>query len=93
MNHQDGLDQLVELLVDRGVPEYIRLDNGSEFSAREAAVLFLQGLGLWGSLHLLIRKISQTPDSVITLPRSALRREAQAASFKFPIAFRDAVAT
>ena len=29
MNHQDVLDRLAELFVDRGVPEYIRSDNGS----------------------------------------------------------------
>ena len=34
MNHQDVLDLLAELLVDRGVPEYIRSDNGSEFTAQ-----------------------------------------------------------
>ena len=34
MNHQDVLDLLAELFVDRGVPEYIRSDNGSEFTAQ-----------------------------------------------------------
>ena len=34
MNHQDVLDRLAELFVDRGVPEYIRPDNGSEFTAQ-----------------------------------------------------------
>ncbi len=34
MNHQDVLDQLTELFVDRGVPEYIRSDNGREFTAQ-----------------------------------------------------------
>jgi putative transposase len=34
MNHQDVLDRLAELFVDRGVPEYIRSDNGAEFTAR-----------------------------------------------------------
>ena len=29
MNHQNVLDQLTELFVDRGVPEYIRSDNGA----------------------------------------------------------------
>ena len=33
MKHQDVLDQLAELFVDRGVPQYIRSDNGSEFTA------------------------------------------------------------
>jgi len=34
MNHHDVLDLLAELFVDRGVPEYIRSDNGSEFTAQ-----------------------------------------------------------
>ena len=34
MNHQDVLDRLAELFVDRGVPGYIRSDNGSEFTAQ-----------------------------------------------------------
>ena len=34
MNHQDVLDRLAELFVDRGVPEYIRSANGSEFTAQ-----------------------------------------------------------
>ena len=34
MNHQDVLDRLAELFVDRGVPEYIRSDNGLEFTAQ-----------------------------------------------------------
>ena len=34
MNHQDVLDRLAELFVDRGAPEYIRSDNGSEFTAQ-----------------------------------------------------------
>ena len=34
MNHQNVLDQLTELFVDRGVPEYIRSDNGPEFTAQ-----------------------------------------------------------
>ena len=34
MNHQDVLDLLAELFVDRGVPQYIRSDNGSEFTAQ-----------------------------------------------------------
>ncbi len=34
MNHQDVLERLAELFVDRGVPEYLRSDNGSEFTAR-----------------------------------------------------------
>ena len=34
MNHQDVLERLAELFVGRGVPEYLRSDNGSEFTAR-----------------------------------------------------------
>ena len=34
MNHQDVLERLAELFVGRGVPEYLRSDNGSEFIAR-----------------------------------------------------------
>jgi transposase InsO family protein len=34
MNHQDVLDRLGELFVDRGVPGYIRSDNGPEFTAQ-----------------------------------------------------------
>ena len=34
MNHQDVLDRLAELFVNRGVPEYIRSDNGSKFTAQ-----------------------------------------------------------
>ena len=29
MNHQNVLDRLAELFVDRGVPQYIRSDNGA----------------------------------------------------------------
>ena len=45
MNHQDVLDQLTELFVDRGVPEYIRSDNGAEFTAR-AVRGWLQAVGV-----------------------------------------------
>ncbi len=34
MNHQDVLERLAELFVGRGVPECLRSDNGSEFTAR-----------------------------------------------------------
>ena len=34
MNHQDVLERLAELFVGRGVPEYLRSDNGAEFTAR-----------------------------------------------------------
>ena len=43
MNHQDVLDLLAELLVDRGVPGYIRSDNGPEFTA-ELIRLWLEAL-------------------------------------------------
>ena len=45
MNHQDVLDRLAELFVDRRVPEFIRSDNGSEFTA-QAVRDWLQGC--WG---------------------------------------------
>ena len=45
MNHQDVLDRLAELFVDRGVPEYIRSDNGAEFTAR-AVRDWLQAVGV-----------------------------------------------
>ena len=45
MNHQDVLDRLAELFVDRGVPEFIRSDNGSEFTA-QAVRDWLQTVGV-----------------------------------------------
>ena len=45
MNHHDVLDRLAELFVDRGVPEYIRSDNGAEFTAR-AVRGWLQAVGV-----------------------------------------------
>jgi transposase InsO family protein len=33
LNHQDVLDRLADLFVRKGVPDYIRSDNGSEFTA------------------------------------------------------------
>ena len=45
MNHQDVLDQLAELFVHRGVPEFIRSDNGSEFTA-QAVREWLEALGV-----------------------------------------------
>ena len=34
LNHEDVLERLAYLFVTRGVPEYIRSDNGSEFTAQ-----------------------------------------------------------
>ena len=34
MNHQRVLDRLAELFVHRGTPDYIRSDNGAEFTAQ-----------------------------------------------------------
>ena len=45
MNHQNVLDRLAELFVDRGVPQYIRSDNGAEFTAR-AVRDWLQAVGV-----------------------------------------------
>ena len=45
MNRQDVLDQLAELFVHRGVPEFIRSDNGSEFTA-QAVREWLEALGV-----------------------------------------------
>ena len=45
MNHQDVLEPLAELLVERGVPQYIRSDNGAEFTAR-AVRDWLQAVGV-----------------------------------------------
>jgi putative transposase len=45
MNHQDVLERLAELFVDRGVQEYIRSDNGAEFTAR-AVRDWLQAVGV-----------------------------------------------
>lgn len=35
LNHEDVLHNLTELFIHRGIPEYIRSDNGSEFIAKE----------------------------------------------------------
>ena len=56
MNHQDVLDRLAELFVDRGVPGYIRSDNGSEFTA-QAVRDWLKGC--WGED--LIHRAGQPP--------------------------------
>ena len=45
MNHQDVLGRLAELFVDRGVPEFIRSDNGSEFT-EQAVRDWLQAVGV-----------------------------------------------
>ena len=45
MNHQDVLERLAELFVQRGVPQYIRSDNGAEFTAR-AVRDWLQAVGV-----------------------------------------------
>ncbi len=34
LNSEDVLATLYELFIERGVPEYIRSDNGSEFTAK-----------------------------------------------------------
>ncbi len=34
LNSEDVLSTLFDLFIERGVPEYIRSDNGSEFTAR-----------------------------------------------------------
>ena len=34
LNSEDVLSTLYELFIERGVPEYIRSDNGSEFTAK-----------------------------------------------------------
>jgi transposase InsO family protein len=33
LTSEDGLDQLTELFLSRGLPDYIRADNGSDFTA------------------------------------------------------------
>jgi len=45
MNHKTVLDRLAELFVHRGTPEYIRSDNGSEFTA-EALREWLDKVGV-----------------------------------------------
>ncbi len=35
MNHKTVMDRLAELFIERGTPEYIRSDNGSEFVAKD----------------------------------------------------------
>ena len=45
MNHQRVLDRLAELFVHRGTPEFIRSDNGAEFTA-EAVRDWLERVGV-----------------------------------------------
>lgn len=45
MNHQRVLDRLAELFVQRGTPDYIRSDNGAEFTA-EAVRDWLERVGV-----------------------------------------------
>jgi transposase InsO family protein len=45
LNHDDVLHNLTELFINRGIPEYIRSDNGSEFIAKEVRGL-LERLGV-----------------------------------------------
>ena len=45
MNHQSVLERLADLFVRKGVPDYIRSDNGSEFTA-EAVRDWLERLGV-----------------------------------------------
>lgn len=45
MNSKDVIEQLVDLFITRGLPEYIRSDNGPEFAAK-ALRSWLKGLGV-----------------------------------------------
>jgi transposase InsO family protein len=45
LNREDVLCRLTELFLDRGLPDYIRSDNGSEFTAREVRE-WLERLGV-----------------------------------------------
>ena len=45
ISSQDVIDQLFQLFVFRGIPEYIRSDNGSEFTAK-AIRKWLNSLGM-----------------------------------------------
>ena len=45
MNHPHVLDRSAKLFVDRGVPGYVRSDNGSEFTA-EAVRDWLKAVGV-----------------------------------------------
>ena len=45
LNSQHVLDRLAELFVHRGTPDYIRSDNGSEFTA-EVVRSWLQQVGV-----------------------------------------------
>jgi len=50
IKHQEVLEQLYELFLDRGVPEYIRSDNAPEFTAK-ATRKWLSNLGVQNSVH------------------------------------------
>jgi len=45
LRSQDVLDQLYDLFISRGIPEHIRSDNGSEFTAK-AVRKWLSNLGI-----------------------------------------------
>jgi transposase InsO family protein len=45
LRSQDVLDQLFDLFISRGTPEYIRSDNGSEFTAKSVRS-WLKNLGI-----------------------------------------------
>ena len=45
IKHQDGLDQLFELFLCRGIPEHVRSDNAPEFTAKAVRKL-LANLGV-----------------------------------------------
>ena len=45
LQSEDGLERLSDLFVRRGIPDYIRSDNGPEFTAR-AVRGWLSGIGV-----------------------------------------------
>ena len=81
MNHRDVLDRLAELFVQRGVPQYIRSDNGAEFTAR-AVRDWLQAVGVqtlyiepgspWENGYIESFK-RQTPETNCSMGRSSTR--------------------
>ena len=62
MSHRDVMDRLAELFIERGVPECLRSDNGSEFTAQairdwlKALITAILGDGRIGSIkgHLIL---------------------------------------